>query len=167
MDKLGHVAVRQHTGWGFRVQKCVQVSSCGIITSLHDIRELYVLYLTHYLIKLTRVLLTCPKTANPQVPNTPDAPLVRDVTPSSVTLIFTRAPDIRYYNLEFQESSLLPDYKTVPRIEETQYTVGNLKQNTEYTFRVSGENEQGLSGPSRETTVTTTGGQGKPFEELD
>ena len=83
------------------------------------------------------------------------------MTPSSVTLTFVPDPNIRSFILEYQESTLLPDFNSIPGILETEYTVGNLKPNTEYVFRVSGENDQGPSGPSRETTVTTSGGDGK------
>ena len=73
----------------------------------------------------------------------------------SVVVSWKNMKDTLTYNLYYKESTA-ETYQKIEGIKENSYTIGNLKDMTEYTVYVTGVNEFGESGPSLSAAATTT-----------
>lgn len=73
----------------------------------------------------------------------------------SVVVSWKNMKDTLTYNLYYKESAA-GEYQKIEGIKENSYTIGNLKDLTEYTVYVTGVNEFGESGPSLSAAATTT-----------
>lgn len=73
----------------------------------------------------------------------------------SVAVSWKNMKDTLTYNLYYKESAA-GEYQKIEGIKENGYTIGNLKDLTEYTVYVTGVNEYGESGPSLSAAATTT-----------
>ena len=105
----------------------------------------------------------------PDVPGAPDAPTISDITSASMTLTWSPPEDdggspITAYILESKDkySSRFTEI-TKDSFAELTFTVKNLKENNEYSFRVIAENKAGKSEPSREIRVTAKFDFGKLY----
>ncbi len=73
----------------------------------------------------------------------------------SVVVSWKNMKDTVTYNLYYKESTAA-EYQKIEGIKENSYTIGGLKDLTEYTVYVTGVNEFGESGPSLSAAATTT-----------
>lgn len=73
----------------------------------------------------------------------------------SVAVSWKNMKDTLTYNLYYKESTA-ETYQKIEGIKANSYTIGNLRDLTEYTVYVTGVNEFGESGPSLSAAATTT-----------